>query len=109
MMPRFRVIHTSSGEEWEVEADNVEDAREVVGWPKEVCRVLMLRRGPFIEILPPKVAVQLIPPSLGSVHICLECKVTMLELVEKEFWWQCPSCDQLYHEWENKFYPNGEV
>jgi hypothetical protein len=95
-MPRFRVIHKISGEEWEVEATCLEDARKAVGWPMGVCRILMIRRGPFAEILPPKVAVQLSPPHPGS------------EKDSQDFWWQCPSCDQLYHEWENKFYKNLE-
>jgi hypothetical protein len=107
-MPRFRVIHKISGEEWEVEATCLEDARKAVGWPMGVCRILMIRRGPFAEILPPKVAVQLSPPHPGSVHVCPDCNVTMIEKDSQDFWWQCPSCDQLYHEWENKFYKNLE-
>jgi len=108
-MPRFRIIHRLSGEEWEVEAETPETAREVVGWPTEVCRVLLLQRGPFAEILPPKVAAQIFPPNPGSMPICPMCIVTMIEKEGSDLWWFCPSCDQLYHEWENKFYLNDEV
>jgi len=108
-MPRFRVIHRFSGETWEVETSCPEDARRVLGWSEEISRVLRLRRGPFADINPPKVAVQLIPPNPGSVHICPVCNVTMLEKTDQEFWWQCPSCDRLYHEWENMLYEAGEI
>ena len=107
-MPRFRVIHKSTSEEWEVEALKSIEAREIVGWTEEACKILKLQRGPFAEIIPPKLAIQLFPPNPGSIPICPECDVTMTEKVEQEFWWICPLCHQQYHEWENKFYINGE-
>lgn len=108
-MPRYRVIHTSSCEEWEVDAENMRGARRVVGWPEEVSRVILLRRGPYAEIVPPKVAVQIHPPFPGSVHICPDCNVTMVEKGGEDFWWRCPSCDLLYHEWDNKIFRAGEI
>ncbi len=108
-MPRYRVIHRTSGEEWEVEAPFAENARLVVGWPMGLCRIVLLRDGPFANIVPPKVAVQISQPKTGRVHICPDCKVTMLEKIGEEFWWECPSCNQLYHEWENKLYSNDEI
>jgi len=108
-MPRFRVIHRFSGETWEVEATCAENARQSVGWSVDVCRILMLVRPPYAEIIPPKVAIQITPPVSGSYQICPVCFVTMIERTDYEFWWQCPSCDRLYHEWENKFYEAGEI
>ena len=108
-MPRFRVIHRSTGETWEVEASCADDARKMVGWPIVICRTFILERGPYANITPPKVAVQLIPPNSGSVHICPDCTVTMLETPDRDYWWQCPSCDQMYHELENKFFKEGEI
>jgi hypothetical protein len=108
-MPRFRVRHNSSCEEWEVEAPDQDVARQVVGWPGEVCQIFMLGRGPFAEIKPPKVAVQVSPPLEGSVHVCPDCIVTMVEKTGEDFWWQCPACDQLYHEWDNAIYRSGDV
>ena len=107
-MPRFRVIHKSTGEEWEVEAPSSGKAREIVGWIGNSSKVLMLQRGPFADIIPPKLAIQLFPPNPGFVPICPECDITMVEKCEQELWWVCPSCHQQYHEWENKFYINGE-
>jgi hypothetical protein len=26
-----------------------------------------------------------------------------------ELWWQCPSCDLLYQEWENQYYRADEL
>jgi hypothetical protein len=108
-VPRFRVIHRYSNETWEVEANCIEDANKVVGWPFDVCRILRIIRGPIAEITPPKVAVQILPPKPGSIHICSYCNFTMVEVKDQDFWWQCPSCDRLYHEWENKFYEDGEI
>ena len=108
-MPRFRLIHKSSCEEWEVEAEDRLVARKVVGWPEEVCRVYQLERGPYAVINPPKVAVQIVPPLPGRVHICPDCNFTMIEKAGDDFWWQCPSCDLLYHEWENKILRNEDI
>jgi hypothetical protein len=109
-MPRYRVIHRHTGETWEVEASFAEDARQVVGWPMGVCKVFLLREGPFAEIVPPQIAKQISPPNPGSSHICPDCKVSMLEATHQgEFWWQCPSCDLLYQEWENRFYQPDEL
>ena len=52
-MPRFRVIHKSSREEWEVEAGDRTGAVRIVGWPKDVCKVVQLARGPYAKINPP--------------------------------------------------------
>jgi hypothetical protein len=109
-MPRYRVIHHHTGETWEVETASAEDAREVVGWPMGVCKVFLLRKGPFAEIVSPQIAKQIIPPNPGSSHICPDCKVSMLEASHQgEFWWQCPSCDLLYQEWENRYYRADEL
>jgi hypothetical protein len=107
-MPRFRVIHLSSGEEWEVEAGNQVDALNSVGWTAEVCQVFQLERGPYAVIDPPKIAVQTVPPIPGRVHICPDCNVTLVEKKGDDFWLRCPSCDLLYHEWENKIYRNRQ-
>ncbi len=104
-MPRFRVVHRQTGEIWEVEASYADDARQVVGWSMGDCSIQLMLEGPFEEIEPPKIAKQVAPPNPGSSHICPECKVSMLEDAgQGEFWWQCPSCDLLYQEWENRFY-----
>ena len=108
-MPRYRVIHKMSGETWEVEADFSEDARTIVGWSVGLCQIILLREGPFAEIKPPKVAVQISPPKPGSAHICPDCKVTLLEKDGQEFWWMCPSCDLVYHEWENQFFREDDL
>jgi len=79
-MPRYRVVHRQTGETWEVEASHPEDARQVVGWPVGVCTV-----SP-------------------------DCKVSMIETIgQGEFWWQCPSCDLFYQEWENRYYKADEL
>lgn len=108
-MPRFRVIHQLSGETWEVEADSAEEAYRVVGWPADVGKIFTIRRGPFATIPRPKVAVQLLPPQPGSAHICPVCNVTMVEVADRDFWWQCPSCNRWYHELENELYEDGEI
>ncbi len=108
-MARFRVIHKFSCEEWEVESENHQEARQVVGWPETVCQVFLLLRGPYAEIPAPKVAVQLSPPLPGSFQICPDCNVTMIEKNGEDFWWRCPSCDLVYHEWENKIFRSGEI
>lgn len=108
-MSRFRVIHTYSCEEWEVEAENNQVARKVIGWPAEVCQVYLLRRGPYAKISPPQVAVQLSPPVCGRYQICPDCNVTLVEKVGEDFWWQCPSCDLVYHEWENKIFRSNDI
>jgi len=109
-MPRFRVVHRQTGETWGVEASLPEVARDVVGWPMGVCEITLLREGPFAEIIPPKIAKQVVPPNPGSSHICPDCEVSMLESTgQGEFWWQCPSCDLLYQEWENRFYKADEL
>ena len=108
-MPRFRVVHQETGEAWEVEASFAEDARQVVGWPMGVCKVT-LWEGPFAEIIPPKIAKQVAPPKAGSSHICPDCCVSMLEVTGRgEFWWQCPNCDLLYQEWENRYYKGDDL
>ena len=109
-MPRYRVIHRQTGETWEVEASSAEDALQVIGWPTADCSVSLLIEGPFVEIKPPKIATQVAPPNPGSSHICPDCQVSLLEASDRgEFWWQCPSCDLLYQEWENRFYRNDEL
>jgi len=109
-MPRYQVVHRQSGETWEVDATNAEEARQVVGWPDDVCLVMVLLEGPFAEITPPHIAKQVTLPKPGSSHICPECNVSMIEAVGLgEFWWQCPSCDLLYQEWENRFYKSDEL
>lgn len=109
-MPRFRVEHRRTSESWEVEASNAEIARQVVGWPINICRVYQLREGPFAEIQPPQIAKQITPPRPGSSHICPECQVSMIEASgQGELWWQCPSCDLLYQEWENQYYRTDEL
>jgi len=108
-LPRFRVIHRISGETWDVEAACEDDARIAVGWNPDICKILTIQRGPLVEFKPPKVAVQIIPPQPGSTHICPTCIVTMQEINDQDFWWQCPSCDCLYHELDNKFYEAGEL
>jgi hypothetical protein len=107
-MPRYRVIHQYSKETWEVEASSSEDARKIVGWSPDICHAIKLRHGSSTAILPPKVAVQITPPKSGSIHICPSCNVTMIEKLNNDFWWQCPSCDQLYHEMDNEFYGRDE-
>jgi hypothetical protein len=108
-MPRFRVTHNSSGETWEVDTEFSDDARQVVGWKLVDCRVFLLRDGPFSEIVPPKVAVQVAPPKPGTVPICPDCNATMLEKDGQEFWWTCSSCDLVYHEWDNQFFQAGDL
>ena len=110
MTLRFRVIHRQSGETWEVKASSADNARLAVGWSQKECKVISLIDGPFAEIQPPKIAKQIKPPQPGTSHICPDCKVSMLEEEgQGEFWWRCPSCDLLYHEWENKFYRSDEL
>lgn len=108
-MARFRVVHKTSGETWEVETGFSEDACQVVGWKVDDCRVSLLPEGPFVEIVPPKVAVQVIPPKLGFLPICPDCNVTMIEKDSQEFWWICPSCDLIYHELENQFFKEQDL
>ena len=109
-MARYRVVHQQTGETWEVESVSAEDARQIVGWPIGVCKVILLLEGPFAEIIPPKIAAQVTPPNPGSSHICPDCKVSLLEAVgQGEFWWQCPACDLLYQEWENRYYTTDEL
>ena len=108
-MSRYRVIHKISGEVWEVDAPFADDARRMVGWPMGICRILLLRIGPFAELIPPKVAVQLTPPKTGSAQICPDCHVTMVEKSGQEFWWECPSCDMIYHEWDNQSFSKDEL
>jgi hypothetical protein len=109
-MPRYRVIHHQTGETWEVEASFAEDARQVVGWQAGVCEVTLLQQGPFAEIEPPQIAKQVKPPNPQSSHVCPDCKVSLLEAEgQGEFWWQCPSCDLLYQEWENRYYKADEL
>ena len=108
-MPRFRVIHKISKETWEVDSSSIEEASKVVGWPNDVCRILGLMRGPYAEIIPPRIAVQVTPPNRGSCVICPYCNFTMVEVKEKDFWWRCSSCDRLYHEWDNEFYDDMEI
>ena len=108
-MPRFRVIHKSSREEWEVEAGDRTGAVRIVGWPKDVCKVVQLARGPYAKINPPKVAVQITPPIPGRIHICPDCNLTLIESQREDFWWRCPSCDLYYNEWEQKIIRNGEA
>jgi hypothetical protein len=109
-MPRFRVVHRDTGETWEVEASGADLAREIVGWPKDVCEAILLLKGPFASIEPPNIAKQISPPAPGSSHICPECKVSLIEAsVQGEFWWQCPSCDLLYQEWDNRYYRADEL
>jgi len=109
-MPRYRVIHQQTGETWEVEASFAEDARQVVGWPVGICSIQLMLEGPFAEIDPPRIAKQISPPYPGSSHICPECQVSMLEASwQGDFWWQCPSCDLLYQEWENRFYQADDL
>jgi len=109
-MPRFRVEHLQSGEKWEVEISTSEEALEIVGWPAEVCRVYQLHEGPFADIEPPQIAKQISPPKPGRSHICPDCQVSMLEAKgQGELWWQCPSCDLLYQEWENQYYRADEL
>jgi hypothetical protein len=109
-MARYRVIHRQTGETWEVEASFAEVARQIIGWPDSVCKVYLMKEGPYAEILPPKVAKQIRSPKPGSSHICPDCKVSMIEdSGQGELWWQCPSCDLLYHEWENRYYYSDEI
>ena len=109
-MTRFLVVHQTTGETWEVEALSAEAARDVVGWPVNDCSVVELNEGPITEIVPPQIAKQVSLPKPGSSHICPECDVSMIEYVEAgEFWWQCPSCDLLYQEWENRFFKLDEL
>jgi len=109
-MPRYRVIHQHTGETWEVETSTAEKACQVVGWSLGICKGTRLKEGPFAAIIPPKIATQIAPPNPGSSHICPDCKVSLLESeAQGEFWWQCPSCDLLYQEWENRFYRSDEL
>jgi hypothetical protein len=109
-MPRYRVVHRQTGETWEVESSFAEGARQVVGWPIEICDIYLLSEGPYAEIVPPQIAKQVAPPRPGKSHICPDCKVSMIEAMEQgEFWWQCPSCDLFYQEWENRFYRSDEI
>lgn len=108
-MSRFRVIHSVSEEEWEVEADNEAGARCTIGWPENLCRVYLLRRGPYTVISSPKVAVQVLPPLPGKFHICPDCNVTMIEKTGEDFWWKCPSCDLVYHELDNKTFRSNDI
>jgi len=109
-MPRYRVVHRHTGETWEVETSSAEAARQVVGWPIDVSKIALLTDGPFAAIEPPKIARQIAPPKPGSSHICPECNVSMLEAIDQgEFWWQCPSCDMYYQEWENRYFQADEL
>jgi hypothetical protein len=109
-MSRYRVVHQQTGETWEVEAALPEDARQIVGWPEDVCRIQRLNRGPFTEIEPPKVAKQITLPKPGSSPICPDCHITMVEKKKSgDFWWQCPGCDLLYHEWENQYFRADQI
>lgn len=109
-MKRFRVIHCQTGEIWEVEASDAENAREVIGWPEEVCVASPFTTGPFAKIIPPKVATQIKPPRPSSSHVCPDCNVSLVEIKGRgEFWWQCPSCDLLYQEWENRYFHADEL
>jgi len=80
-------------EEWEVEASTSEDAPNVLGWPVDVCRTILLQRGHFAVIHSPKDAVHLFPPIPGWVPICPVCNVTMIEKEGQGFWGMCNSCD----------------
>ena len=108
-MVRFRVVHNTSGETWEVETGFPENACQVVGWNADDCHVVLLPEGPFAEITPPKVAVQLIPPQPGTIPICPDCNVTMIGKDHQELWWMCPSCDLTYHEWDNQFFQGEDL
>jgi hypothetical protein len=109
-MPRYRVVHQQTGETWEVESSNANDAREIIGWSSGDCKIHLVRQGPFAEIEAPKVAKQIVPPKPGSSHICPDCTITMIENFDKgELWWQCPACDMLYHEWENQYFRADQV
>jgi hypothetical protein len=108
-MPRYQVTHKASRETWEVEAGFSEDALRAVGWNLEECQILLLREGQFAQIVPPKVAVQVIPPKTGSVPICPDCNVTLTRQDGQDFWWMCPACDLVYHELENQFFSAGDL
>lgn len=109
-MPRFKVIHHQTGETWEVETHTPDEARRVVGWPEGICNVTLMKDEPFAELEPPKIAKQVTPPRPGSSHICPDCQVSLFEASSQgEFWWQCPSCDLFYHEWENRYYKTEEL
>jgi len=103
-MPRYQVVHQATGETWEIEVPLADDARDVVGWPKGVCRVLLMIDGPFVDLQPPKIAEQITPPTQGVTPVCPECNMTMMEKSSSEFWWYCPACNLRYQEWENQFY-----
>ena len=109
-MARYRVVHQISGETWEVEASDAENARQIIGWPLGICKIQLLEQEPFTDLEPPKVAKQIIPPHPGNSHICPECAITMIENTGRgEFWWQCPACDLLYHEWENSYFKSDQI
>ena len=109
-MPHFRVVHRDTGETWEVEASDAEIAREIVGWPQGVCDVSLFLEGPFVKFESPNIAKQISPPKPGSSLICPDCKVSLIEAkIQGDFWWQCPACDLLYHEWENRFFRADEI
>ena len=109
MLARYRVVHLDTGETWEVEAPFADDARRVVGWRIGACQITLVREAPLAEIEYPKIAIQLSPPKAGHGHICPVCNVTLVEKPASEYWWHCPSCDLLYHEWEKQFYRDGEI
>jgi hypothetical protein len=109
-MARYHIIHQISGETWEVNAASVEEARQIIGWPNKICKIKQLQPGEFANIEPPKLAKQITPPQPGNSHICPECAITMVENTKRgEFWWQCPTCDLFYHEWENLYYQADQV
>ena len=49
-MPRYRVRHRITGEEYEVEAPYAQDACERLGWMIGDCYVQLVREGPFTDI-----------------------------------------------------------
>ncbi len=107
-MSRYRVIHRDTGEIWEVEAPSADDARRVVGWALGTCRVILLPKGPYVSIQPPRVAVQVTPPIPGTGYICPDCRVTLARN-ENPTWWHCPSCELLYHAGEERYYREDEL
>lgn len=107
-MPRYRVVHRDSGEIWEVDAAFADDGRRLIGWELGTCRVMLLSEGPFANIEPPRVAVQITPPIPGTAYICRDCNVT-LSRSENRLWWFCPSCELLFHSVERQFYREDEL
>lgn len=107
-MARYRVIHRDTGEVWEVEAASAEEARRAIGWRLGDCRVVRLEKGPFRQIEPPRVAVQITPPIPGTGYICPDCRVTLTRSDRPE-WWFCPSCELLFHAGEERYYREDEL